>query len=903
MKLQNLTIIFIIIILPIVLVLSAYIGYEVKTINKQNMYNTGLNTAVHDAIFAYEMNSKNDVYSNNAENKRSNIKASVKTFENSLSNACNLGLYNNDAIEEYIPAVVFGMYDGFYMYAPSETENGYKHNLRNYVYYSEQLPDTDIVIRYTLDNYVAVSGTINGTYQTKSGYLINLEDLDGSDIKDKIADTNIKYKGTEIDTETISEYNYNENEKIIKESKLVGNESAKAYYKKAYEFTKWFIEKAKISDKVDYLKIDASNDPEDENSAFVQNKNKIIKTKMENVLNSSITAYANKTRNSYKMPKFNEEEWEKIYSNISIVALVQGMNLGFKTYNNYCIVSSTNNSEYVNPNLLYFTDGNSYHDIRCNEIKGKETTGYKIGDFEKIKYEITDEEGKVTDTNYYYKHNELACYQCINGSQSETTDIYTYIRSDSADSNVKKSYFTALARERERTVKLLEKSFNSEHMDTYTVKYNIGTDGEANGITPPASQTANIGATITIQALSEADINTMRNQGFEFKGWIASGSTLQSGDIYTGYSDITLIANWKKVTYKVTFKANGADPAVQSKEGVIARKKYTESDWESDWKIKEPTRYGYEFKGWSLSENGNIVNEINVTADTTLYAVWSQKTAELVYILDGNQVGDSIKGLKVGNTYKPSTTILNNQEGYENKILLGYTYDGGKVNYDGYITIPDKSIVKLNTVYVENSLKMDKPTTKSGKTMKNPSEDGKSWYTNTDGIIRATVRAENNDGNPKIYSSITGDNNATGNGKAYIISPDVEGTNTIKASLTLSKDGVSRKMEEETFTITVDRTPPVYKKCKSRTILDFNGNLALLYIDAYDSGAGIDEIKILPGTLELNTIGNMNLIGEYSYKNYSHVSSSPISYNDRHYHKLRITDKAGNSITTEQHSH
>lgn len=876
MKLQNLTIIFIIIILPIVLVLSAYIGYEVKTINKQNMYNTGLNTAVHDAIFAYEMNSKNDVYSNNAENKRSNIKASVKTFENSLSNACNLGLYNNDAIEEYIPAVVFGMYDGFYMYAPSETENGYKHNLRNYVYYSEQLPDTDIVIRYTLDNYVAVSGTINGTYQTKSGYLINLEDLDGSDIKDKIADTNIKYKGTEIDTETISEYNYNENEKIIKESKLVGNESAKAYYKKAYEFTKWFIEEAKISDKVDYLKIDASNDPEDENSAFVQNKNKIIKTKMENVLNSSITAYANKTRNSYKMPKFNEEEWEKIYSNISIVALVQGMNLGFKTYNNYCIVSSTNNSEYVNPNLLYFTDGNSYHDIRCNEIKGKETTGYKIGDFEKIKYEITDEEEKVTDTNYYYKHNELACYQCINGNQSETTDIYTYVRSDSTDRNVKKSYFTALARERERTVKLLEKSFNSEHMDTYTVKYNIGTDGETNGITPPASQTANIGATITIQALSEADINKMRNQGFEFKGWIASGSTLQSGDIYTGYSDITLTANWERVTYKVTFKANGADPAEQSKEGVIARKKYTESDWKSDWKIKDPTRYGYEFKGWSLSENGNIVNEINVTADTTLYAVWSQKTAELVYILDGNQVGDSIKGLGVGNTYKPSTTILNNQEGYKNKILLGYTYDGGNVSYDGYITIPDKNIVKLNAVYVENSLEIV-PTTVAGKSMNQYSRD---WYTNTNGNIEAIVRAKNNEGNPKIDSSITGTNNSTKNGNTYIISSNVEGTNTIKASLTLSKAGVSRKMKEETFTITVDRTPPVIYSAKYE------------YYVAFTTVVHYTEInldKVCLGATQYNC--------EYLHMKTGYLRAIGLTKKDASQGYVTLVDKAGNKTS------
>ena len=825
MKLQNLTIIFIIIILPIVLVLSAYIGYEVKTINKQNMYNTGLNTAVHDAIFAYEMNSKNDVYSNNAENKRSNIKASVKTFENSLSNACNLGLYNNDAIEEYIPAVVFGMYDGFYMYAPSETENGYKHNLRNYVYYSEQLPDTDIVIRYTLDNYVAVSGTINGTYQTKSGYLINLEDLDGSDIKDKIADTNIKYKGTEIDTETISEYNYNENEKIIKESKLVGNESAKAYYKKAYEFTKWFIEEAKISDKVDYLKIDASNDPEDENSAFVQNKNKIIKTKMENVLNSSITAYANKTRNSYKMPKFNEEEWEKIYSNISIVALVQGMNLGFKTYNNYCIVSSTNNSEYVNPNLLYFTDGNSYHDIRCNEIKGKETTGYKIGDFEKIKYEITDEEEKVTDTNYYYKHNELACYQCINGNQSETTDIYTYVRSDSTDRNVKKSYFTALARERERTVKLLEKSFNSEHMDTYTITYEIGKDGERYNITPPASQTANIGATITIQALSEADINKMRNQGFEFKGWIASGSTLQSGDIYTGYSDITLTANWERVTYKVTFKANGAEPAEQSKEGVIARKKYTESDWESDWKIKKPYRYGYEFKGWSLSENGETVTEINVTADTTLYAVWSQKKVEILYTLDGN---NTIKtdSKNVGETYKPNIQGVDGLDGDE--IIVGYicyNYDTNYYyycEYDGNMEIPDCNKIYLRVDYVKNDVKC---TIKVGNNvMEKEGEElwrGNTYYTNAYNVWFDLV--PKNDDNIELETTIETSNDCrivdysgwySGPRESYSVTAEMDTKITINVTMTLKTNNNGQRKIKKTFYIVLDRTPPVIYSAK-----------------------------------------------------------------------------------------
>ena len=66
MKLQTLTIIFIIIILPVVLVLSSYIDYEIQTIYKQNNYNKGVIQATHDAIFSFELNTKNDSYSNNA---------------------------------------------------------------------------------------------------------------------------------------------------------------------------------------------------------------------------------------------------------------------------------------------------------------------------------------------------------------------------------------------------------------------------------------------------------------------------------------------------------------------------------------------------------------------------------------------------------------------------------------------------------------------------------------------------------------------------------------------------------------------------------------------------------------------------------------------------------------------
>lgn len=432
MKLQNLTVIFIIIILPIILVLSSYIGYEIKTINKQNMYNSGLISATHDAIFSFEMNTKNDAYSNNSEKKRENIKAAVKTFENSLSTTCNLGLYNNEAIEEYIPAIVFGLYDGFYMYAPSELikEDGtkeYKHNLRNYVYYSEEIKDdskkVDLVVRYSLDNYVAVSGTIEGINVTRAGYLTKWKDIQW------VNDDEYTYKGMSVN-----------------------NSDAMQYYKDSWDFTWWFLNEAKLGDinsDLDVSKED--NDPEDENSAFVQHKRKIMKEKIESILNSSITAYAKKSGNKYKMPKFSEEDWEKIYTNISVISFVQGMNLGFKNYNNYCILNSTNSQEYVNPNLMYFTDGNGeYHDIRCEKIKEATTIeGYKIGDFEGIKQE--NEDGT---TSYKYNHDETACYECINGSINSDKSIYEYVRDSATDINVKKSYFTALAKERHNTTKL-----------------------------------------------------------------------------------------------------------------------------------------------------------------------------------------------------------------------------------------------------------------------------------------------------------------------------------------------------------------------------------------------------------------------------------------------------------------
>ena len=96
---------------------------------------------------------------------------------------------------------------------------------------------------------------------------------------------------------------------------------------------------------------------------------------LEGVLNSTITAYSKKNNElNYKMPKLSTHDWEKIYSNISMITFFQGKSMGYINYNGYCVLNSTENTEYVNPNLMYFIEGEDdtehyYHDIRCEKIK------------------------------------------------------------------------------------------------------------------------------------------------------------------------------------------------------------------------------------------------------------------------------------------------------------------------------------------------------------------------------------------------------------------------------------------------------------------------------------------------------------------------------------------------------
>lgn len=247
MKLQNMTVIFIIIMIPIILVVSYYIGLQINTITMQKNYTVKLQTAAKDSIQALEINTVewNSASSNLADSKRRDVLAAINTFTTSLANGMGIGGAGKGRIQTYIPAIVYTMYDGYYIYSASlmkdqdtdkdgltqfekgtsgkdtgnikyntEGTSSYQYILKPYSPYSARYvnvnENVDVTVNYTLDNYIRVYGTVDGEYQTKEGYLV----VCGSNSNEGVNNvkngriSEIKYRGAEIKPETLKENVY-----------------------------------------------------------------------------------------------------------------------------------------------------------------------------------------------------------------------------------------------------------------------------------------------------------------------------------------------------------------------------------------------------------------------------------------------------------------------------------------------------------------------------------------------------------------------------------------------------------------------------------------------------------------------------------------------------------------------
>lgn len=522
MKIQSLAVLFIIIILPISIVLSTYTQSRIETISLQSTYDSKLNDATHDALKAYQINSFTSDTSDYANSKIRDIKASVNTFFNSLStNFSSLG-YTKDTLQNYVPALVYTMYDGYYIYSPYTNkwgtdstnldinkemneqiidQNTYSNNqklygLKPYIYYSCRYKkgDADIVITYSLDNYIQIQGSIKGKTVSQYGYVLNKADNKfGKGVF--YDETDVYYNGIEIKTEkALSENVYvdgelKENLKYIKKNgtkyyydekedkvfsvlngksinqqqessenlkkEIKQNNNAREYYIEAYNL-KTFIDENLSSviktnniqnNKNDYYEINGNifdGDVEAEDSNFNTHRIDVIKNAITSNLSVAISNFKDYSgvNTDFQMPKLKDSDWDKIMNNISVISFFQGANIGGKVYNGYSIVTNTKNEDVVMEDSIYIKNNDGIHRITEKDLSSTNAVGV---------FNVNLEERSDGNGGYYLPVTGTLSYDSIvtqnNLADSYDGNLSEYVKSID-DYNLKNIYYTALARER-----------------------------------------------------------------------------------------------------------------------------------------------------------------------------------------------------------------------------------------------------------------------------------------------------------------------------------------------------------------------------------------------------------------------------------------------------------------------
>lgn len=250
---------------------------------------------------------------------------------------------------------------------------------------------------------------------------------------------------------------------------------------------------------------------------------------------------------------------------------------------------------------------------------------------------------------------------------------------------------------------------------TYTVKYN------ANGGTGvPSSQTKTHGVTLTLSSTKPTRVSVTDDgvtTTYTFKGWATSSTATTvayaAGAKYTANASVTLYAVWTTKTtiteYDVTYNTNGGtevSPQVKTKGTALTLRSTI------------PTKNGYTFKGWGLSEDDTTVDyaagaSYTKDADIVLYAIWTPWTHTVNFNLNGGT------GTVPSSFTKTTDIDVMIQEGTISKANSVFkcwstnaTGSGGTNYYigDAYTTTKNGGTVTLYAVWKERKILIYKST-------------------------------------------------------------------------------------------------------------------------------------------------------------------------------------------------
>ena len=212
-------------------------------------------------------------------------------------------------------------------------------------------------------------------------------------------------------------------------------------------------------------------------------------------------------------------------------------------------------------------------------------------------------------------------------------------------------------------------------LPTFTITYN-GNGATGGGV--PVAQSG-VYSSVTLDNNS----GLLVRSGFYFAGWNTQadglGTTYAAAASYTPSSNVTLYALWSNVvTYTLTYNPNsstsGTAPLVQSGITSIATVSANTGSL---------SRLGYRFDGWNTLANGTgttylAAATITLSADTTLYALWTSVPTYTVTFAGNGQTSGSIPSAI---TSSNASITLPGNTGVLNKT--NYTFNGWNTQADG----------------------------------------------------------------------------------------------------------------------------------------------------------------------------------------------------------------------------
>lgn len=169
---------------------------------------------------------------------------------------------------------------------------------------------------------------------------------------------------------------------------------------------------------------------------------------------------------------------------------------------------------------------------------------------------------------------------------------------------------------------------------TTTVKFNA--DG---GECETTSFSATYGQNITLP--------TVTRKGYTFLGWYNGNTKYQSG-IWKTYTDIELTAKWQIISYSISYSLGGGTNASANPRTYTVEQTIT---------LKEPTRTGYEFLGWTYEGQTTPIKTVTIPKGTienkSYTANWKAITSTITF--DAN--GGSCNKTTMSVTYNSSFTL------------------------------------------------------------------------------------------------------------------------------------------------------------------------------------------------------------------------------------------------------